>query len=169
MPTWVYNLRDRPHEVPLFPGEHLPRLHRGPRLVVDPAAPLEPSGEVTVSIIEGLFCGQRNEIPAVNVPNNGAIPLLPDDAVVEVPATADAQGVHAKQMQPLPELAAAFLRTQISIHRLLVEAFEQESRDALLQAMLLDPTTVSYRAAVDLIDLMCEKQAEVLPRLEWRT
>jgi hypothetical protein len=34
--------------------------------------------------------------------------------------------------------------------------------------LLLDPTTVSYRAAVDLIDLMCEKQAEVLPRLEWQ-
>ncbi len=35
-----------------------------------------------------------------------------------------------------------------------------------LQELLLDPATVSYRAAVDLIDLLCEKQAEVLPRLE---
>jgi alpha-galactosidase len=146
VPTWVYNLSDRPHEVP----------------------PLEPSGEVTVPIIEGLYCGCRNEVAAVNVPNRGAIPNLPDDAVVEVPATVDADGVHARRMQPLPELAAALLNTQISINRLLVQAFEQESRDALLQALLLDPTTVSYRAAVDLIDLMCEKQAEVLPRLEWQ-
>lgn len=61
----------------------------------------------------------------------------------------------------------ALLSTQISIHRLLVEAFEHQSRDALLQALLLDPTTVSYRAAVDLIDLMCEKQAEALPKLVW--
>ncbi len=168
LPTWVYTLADRPHEVPLFPEGHLPRLHTNPRLAVDPAAPLEPSGEVTVPIIEGLWCGCRHEIAAVNIPNRGAIPNLPDDAVVEVPATVDADGLRARQMEPLPELAAAFLRTQISIHRLLLEAFEHESRDALLQALLLDPTTVSYRAAVDLIDLMCEKQAEVLPRLEWQ-
>ncbi len=71
-------------------------------------------------------------------------------------------------MQPLPELAAALLNTQISIHRLLVDAFEQESRDILLRALLLDPTTVSYRAAVELIDLMCEKQTDALPRLEWK-
>ena len=168
VPTWVYNLSDRPHEVPLYPNERLPRLHTNPRLAVDPAAPLEPSGEVTVPIIEGLYCGCRHEIAAVNVPNGGAIPNLPADAVVEVPATADADGVNARRMQPLPELAAALLSTQISINRLLVEAFEHESRDALLQALLLDPTTVSYRAAVDLIDLLCEKQAEVLPRLEWQ-
>ncbi len=67
-----------------------------------------------------------------------------------------------------PNWRPPLLRPQISIHRLLVEAFEHGSRDALLQALLLDPTTVSYRAAVDLIDLMCEKQAEVLPRLEWQ-
>lgn len=168
LPTWLYNLSDRPHEVPLFPEGHLPRLNTNPRLAADPTAPLEPSGEVTAPIIEGLYCGCRREVAAVNVPNAGAIPNLPDDAVVEVPATVDADGMHSRQMQPLPELAAALLRTQISIHRLLVEAFEQESRDALLQAMLLDPATVSYRAAVDLIDLMCERQADVLPRLEWQ-
>jgi hypothetical protein len=78
----------------------------------------------------------------------------------------DADGLHARRMQPLPELAVALLNTQISIHRLLVEAYEHKSRNALLQALLLDPTTVSYRAAVALIDLMCDKQADVLPRLE---
>ena len=168
VPTWVYNLSDRPHEVPLFPDGPLPRLHTNPRMALDPAAPLEPSGEVTVPIIEGLFCGRRAEVAAVNVPNRGAIPNLPDDAVVEVPGVVDADGVHARQMEQLPELAAALLHTQVSINRLLVEAYEHGSRDALLQAVLLDPTTVSYRAAVDLIDLMCEKQAEALPRLEWQ-
>ncbi len=168
VPTWVYNLSDRPDEAPLFPEESLARLHSNPRHTLDPAVPLEPSGEAVAPIIEGLFCGCRHHLPAVNVPNEGAIPNLPEDAVVEVPATVDADGVHARQMQPLPELAAALLRTQVSIHRLLVEAFEHKSRDALLQALLLDPTTVSYRAAVDLIDLMYEKQGEVLPPLQWQ-
>ncbi len=167
IPTWVYNLSDRPHEVPLYPEGTLPRLHTNPRLSVDPAAPLKPSGEVTASIIEGLLCDSRSDVAAVNVRNAGAIPNLPDDAVVEVPASVDADGVHAKQMQPLPELAAALLNTQVSIHRLLVQSFEHRSRDALLQALLLDPTTVSYRAAVDLIDLMWEKQGEALPALKW--
>jgi alpha-galactosidase len=168
LPTWVYNLSDRPHEVPLFPEGPLPRLHTNPRLSADPAAPLEPSGEVTVPIIEGLYCGCQHEVAAANVINSGAIPNLPSDAVVEVPVTVDADGLHARRMQPLPELAVALLNTQISIHRLLVEAYEHKSRNALLQALLLDPTTVSYRAAVALIDLMCDKQADVLPRLEWQ-
>lgn len=168
MPTWIYNLSDQPHQTPLYPEGPLPRLRTNPRHTLDPAAPLEPSGEATVSIVEGLYCERPHELPAVNLRNAGAIPNLPEDAVVEVPATADASGLHARQMQPLPEMAAALLRTQISINRLLVEAFEHESRDALLQALLLDPTTVSYRAAVDLIDLMCEKQADILPRLEWQ-
>ena len=71
------------------------------------------------------------------------------------------------ETRPLPEGILALLRPQISINRLLCEAFEEGSRDKLLQALLLDPTTPSYRNAVHLIDEMFELQADVLPPLEW--
>lgn len=69
-------------------------------------------------------------------------------------------------MDPLPEAILALLRTQTSINRLLVDAFAARSRRPLLQALLLDPTTESYRQAVGLVNEMCRLQEEVLPRME---
>ena len=73
----------------------------------------------------------------------------------------------ALQLGPLPEAVAALLRTQVSINRILVEAFEERSRDKLLQALLLDPTTHSYRQSVELVERFFEVQGDVLPPLEW--
>jgi alpha-galactosidase len=128
-------------------------------------APLEASGELGVPIIEAIGLGKTRELAAVNVPNRGAIPGLPDDLVVEVPATADGDGVHARRMAPLPEAIGALIRTQASIHKLLVEAFAEGSRDKLLQAILLEPTVDSYRRAVAMMDEMLRLQADVLPPL----
>lgn len=95
--------------------------------------------------------------------NRGSIPNLPSDAVVELPATADRQGLHSWDMPALPEGIAAMLRLQASINKILVEAFEQRSRDLLLQALLLDPTTDSYRGAVMIMDRMLELQKDLIP------
>ena len=84
--------------------------------------PLEPSDELAIPIIESLACGEHRRLDAINVPNRGFIPNLPDEIVVEVPATSDGTGVHPKRMQPLPEPIAAVIRLQASINRLLVEA-----------------------------------------------
>ena len=50
--------------------------------------PLEPSGELAIPIIESLACGEHRRLDAINVPNRGFIPNLPDEMVVELPATA---------------------------------------------------------------------------------
>lgn len=128
-------------------------------------APLRPSGELAVPIMEAVNCGLRRELAAVNVPNRGAIPNLPDDMVVEVPAMADADGVRACRMQPLPEAIAAMLRLQGSINKLLVEAFAERSKAKLLQAILLEPTVHSYRNAVAMMEEMLRLQKDVLPEL----
>ena len=71
-------------------------------------------------------------------------------------------------MAPLPEGILGLLRTQTSINRLLVDAFESaSSRQTLLQPLLLDPTTHSYRAALHTIDEMFRLQQDVLPQMEW--
>ncbi|MBI4558164.1 MAG: alpha-galactosidase [Candidatus Hydrogenedentes bacterium] len=129
-------------------------------------APLKSSGELAVPIMESLSCGIRHHLAAVNVPNRGAIPNLPDDLVVEVPAEADAGGLHPHRMEPLPEAIAALIRVQASIHKLLVEAYAERSKDKLLQAMLLDPTVDSYRRAVECVDEMLRLQWELLPNFD---
>lgn len=128
-------------------------------------APLKPSGELATPIMEALSCGLPRELAAVNVPNRGYIPNLPEGLVVEVPARADARGLHPEQMAPLPEAIAALIRVQASIHQLLVEAFAERSKAKLLQALLLDPTVDSYRRAVALLEEMLKLQKDLLPPL----
>ena len=120
---------------------------------------------LTVPIMEGVACGVSHQIAAVNTMNEGSIPNLPSDMVVEVPAIADANGVQPMQMQPLPEAIAAMLRLQGSIQKLTVEAYAEGSKDKLLQALLLEPTVDSYRQAVGLVDEMLKLQAGLLPKL----
>lgn len=126
---------------------------------------LKPSGEVEVSIIEGMSCGASQRIDAVNVRNDGAIPNLPADMIVEVPADVDAGGVHPVRMEALPEGIVGLLRPYASIHKLLVEAYAEHSKNKLVQAVLLDPTCRSYRAAVDMVDEMIRLQKGILPPL----
>ena len=195
VPTWIYNLGDNPTNTPLFPDEPRDRARprreeraagaagaagvgaRGTGRGEEPTggrspapstdAGLAPSGELAVPLLEGILCGEERQLDAVNVPNAGYVPGLPDGTVVEVPATANRSGLHPITAPPLPEPILALLRTQTSINRLLVDAFRQRSRHTLLQALLLDPTTESYRQAVGLVNEMFRLQRDVLPEMGW--
>ena len=153
--------------MPLFPGSPLARVRDGVDAADGAAETLAPSGELAIPLLEGVLCGVDTTLDAVNVPNAGFVPGLPEGAVVEVPARADGRGLHPAVMSRLPEGILGLLRTQTTINRLLVEAFAEGSRRKLLQAMLLDPTTHSYRAAVHTINELCRLQGDVLPDLEW--
>ena len=94
-------------------------------------------GIEVVDIIESLI-ENRSEVFAVNVPNRGAIPNLPDDAIVEVSSVVDAYGVHPLQMPALPEPIAAHMRQHIAVEQLTAEAALTGSRRLALEAFLED-------------------------------
>ena len=166
VPPWIYSLEEGPTGVPLGHPTAEGRLRPGQRALVDPISPT-PSGELAIPLIEGLTCGVARRLDAVDIPNRECVPGLSEGAIVEVPAMVDDTGLAPLEIPELPEGILAMLRPQVSINRLLCEAFEEGSRDKLLQALLLDPTTPSYRNAVHLVDEMCELQKDVLPELEW--
>ncbi len=124
------------------------------------------SREITTLIMESICSNKKQWLEAVNVPNKGAIPNLPDDLVVELPAYCDGSGIQAISMEPIPEGIAATIRLHASIHQLLVEAYSEASKDKLLQAILIEPTVNSYRNAVDMCNEMLALQKEVLPSLK---
>lgn len=125
---------------------------------------VHPGGELAADIIADILCDRKRWEPAVNVPNTGRfVENLPEEAVVEVPAVVDASGVHPVSVGPLPEALAAYSRTQVSIQRLLVEAYRERSRNLLLQALLLDPVVDSVERAEAMLDTMLELQADYLP------
>jgi len=89
-------------------------------------------------IIEGLETG-RIYRGHFNVPNDGCITNLPDDAIVEVPGYVDRNGVGIPQVGDLPLGCAAVCNASITVQRLAVAAGVHGDVDLLKQAMMMDP------------------------------
>ena len=93
------------------------------------------------------------------------MPGIEQGAVVEVPAIVNANGLQPQKAEKLPEGILGILRTQVSINQLLIEAFAENSKNKLLQAILLEPTVHSYNNAVSCMNEMIAIQKEYLPEL----
>jgi alpha-galactosidase len=102
----------------------------------------------------------------VIAPNNGAIPNLPDNAIVEVNAQINAYGVRPIHAGPLPEALAAHLRHYVGFQQHVVKAALSGDRKAALHAFLLDPTTQAHLdldQTQALLDEMLEANRRYLP------
>jgi alpha-galactosidase len=89
-------------------------------------------------IIEGLETG-RVYRGHFNVENNGCISNLPDDAIIEVPAYVDGNGINIPKVGDLPLGCAAVCNASISVQRMAVEAAVSGNDMILRQAMMMDP------------------------------
>jgi len=162
---WHYGLESRPVTDPR-PG---PAFDPEPYLAGQPldARALRLSGEIAVPVICDIELNRRRRHDAVNVLNDqGYIANLPRTAVVEVPAYCDGDGVHPIAVGELPEAPAAYIRTQLSIQRLITKAYRTRSKNLLLQALLLDPVVNSILEAEKLLDEMLELQRDYLPEFD---
>jgi alpha-galactosidase len=122
------------------------------------------SGERAIPIIVGMLENTHQYELAVNVPNRTCISNLPEWAVVEIPATVDATGVHGVHVGPLPEPIAAMCRTQIAVQDRAIEAAVHGDRTAALQALLLDPVVGSISQAENVLAEMLEVHRAFLPQ-----
>ncbi len=122
----------------------------------------EVSHERVVPMIEGIVLNTGQRELAVNVMNAGYIKELPNDIAVEVPAIVDAGGVHPENVPTLPKGIAGLLRNQVAVHDLTAEAALTGSKQAALQALLVDPVVQSARAAEQTLDTILARQGEYL-------
>jgi alpha-galactosidase len=127
----------------------------GPVRLADLPMGDEDEGVEVVDIIESMIA-HRPHTYVVNVQNHGAIPNLPDDAVVEVSARIDAYGVRPVYAGPLPDALAALLRSYVALQRQMVRAALSGERDDVYRALLLDPTTQSI-LDLDQIGSLCDE------------
>ncbi len=79
-------------------------LYKDPTLDTKPKLLEERGGafysDAAAALVASLHAG-TNDVQVVNVRNDGAIPNLPDDAVVEVSARVDRDGAHPLPVDPL--------------------------------------------------------------------
>lgn len=132
-------------------------LYADPHVDTKPAA-LEKRGgayysEAAVDLIASLM-SNRGDTQVVNLVNNGAMPFLPADHVIEVPATVGSHGVTALPIEPLPADLAGLIGDVAGYERLALDAAINGGRDRVLRAMLAHPLVRQYDRAEKLTDLL---------------
>ena len=108
--------------------------------------------EQQVPIIDGLVNNNEGYFQ-VNVPNYGALPGVPDDVVVEVPALVNQKGIQPIRVDPLPEkiMYEQILPEWLDMERELL-AFKTGDRTMLLWNVLESQQTRSYDQAVGVLE-----------------
>ena len=119
-----------------------------------------------IPIIEGIVSNSGHAEMAVNMLNDGFIANLPDNVVVEVPATVDAKGIHGVKLGTIPTGFAGLLNNQIFVSELTVEAVLHKSKDLALQALLVDPVVDNVGAAERTLNSILSLQSEYLGYLK---
>ncbi len=122
--------------------------------------------ERVIQIICAILRNRNQFELALNLPNRGCIPGLPDWAVVEVPGLVSGSGVRGLSVPPLPPGITALLNQQIAVQDRAVEAAVHGDRQAALQALLLDPVVPSYAAAESILEDLLAAHAPFLPQFE---
>jgi 6-phospho-beta-glucosidase len=156
----------RAEQVMAIEGELL-ELYRDPALDTKPEL-LERRGgafysEAAAALIASLHAG-TGDVQVVDVRNDGALPDLPDDAVVEVPARIDAAGAHPLRLAPLAPELLGLVQQAKAYERLAVQAAVGGDRSVALKALLANPLVREYRVAAPLLDALLEASRPYLPR-----
>lgn len=132
-------------------------------LYADPAVDTKPDAlakrggafysEAAVDLIASLT-SDRGDTQVVNLRNNGSLPFLPDDHVIEVPATVGANGVTALPIDPLPDDIRGLVSHVAGYERLALDAAVHGGRERVVRAMLAHPLVGQYDRAEKLTDLL---------------
>lgn len=95
-----------------------------------------------------------------NILNHGSVENLPYDSCVEIPVVADENGYTRAYQGKLPTAAATLVAYTSSIENLVVEAWENKSKQMVYQAVSLDPLC-SAVLSLEEIKSMCDELFEV--------
>ena len=93
---------------------------------------------IVVPMLLSLMRSNR-DVLIVNTDNEGTIPWLPPDAIIEVPCVVSASGAHPLTVGPVPPDVQAFLVRNCAYEMLAVEAIVERSYDGALRALMLNP------------------------------
>jgi len=99
----------------------------------------------------------------VDVRNDGSLPGLPDDAVVEVPATIDRDGAHPLPQAPLVNEMDDLVRRVKAYERLTIRAARSGDRADALAALAANPLVGPYTDPQPLLDALLEAGRRHLP------
>jgi 6-phospho-beta-glucosidase len=118
--------------------------------------------EAAVALLASLVTDAGDQ-QVVNVRNAGTLPFLPDEAVIEVPATIGAGGAAPVPVAPLSPLMAGLVAHVSAYEELALDAALRGGRDRVAMALLAHPLIGQYDLADQLADKLVAENAAFLP------
>lgn len=128
------------------------------------------SNEYGASIVHAMETGEP-EIIHGNVDNTNLITNLPQGCCVEIPCLVDRNGVQPTYIGKLTTQLAALNRTNINVQELTVEGALTANKDAIYQAVMMDPLTSTMLTLPDIhamVTEMFEAQKDYLTGYKWK-
>lgn len=143
------------------------QMYADPGLTEKPALLMERGGayysEAAVDLIAALL-GENSQpsTQVVNLRNDGTLPFLPDDAVIEVPAVVGRSGVHATSVAPLEPVFAGLVSAVTAYEDLALDAALRGGRDRVFKALLAHPLVGQVDQANGLTDRLIAHNRDYL-------
>ncbi|NUW32054.1 6-phospho-beta-glucosidase [Nonomuraea sp. SMC257] len=143
-------------------------LYADPSVVTKPEE-LERRGgafysEAAVDLLAALLGGRDDGPPqVVNVRNGRTLPFLPEEAVVEVPASVTAAGAVPLPVRPVEPLYAGLIAHVSAYETLALEAALRGGADRVRDALLAHPLVGQDAVAEELTGLLLEANRAHLP------
>ncbi|HEV7908622.1 MAG TPA: 6-phospho-beta-glucosidase [Pseudonocardiaceae bacterium] len=147
-------------------------IYSDPSVVTKPEQLAQRGGayysEAAVQLVHALTGGAGAEQHVVNVRNGGTLPFLPDDAVIEVPATVDSNGAVPLPVRPVEPALSGLISHVTSYEYLALEAALHGGRDRVADALLAHPLVGQHAIADRLADELISENRDLLPWAEDR-
>ena len=106
----------------------------------------------------------RREVFIVNIPNAGAIPNLPAEAVIETEGVTDSTGVRGLTIGECPLALKGILEKRFAWQELVADAAVTGDRNLALQALMLDEMALPPDRSEDMLDELLEASKGLLPQ-----
>ncbi|MEV7011176.1 6-phospho-beta-glucosidase [Streptosporangium sp. NPDC051022] len=117
--------------------------------------------EAAVALIASLL-GDRGDVQVVNTRNNGTLPFLADDAVIEVPSKITKAGAAPLPVEPVEPLYAGLIAGVSAYEELALQAALYGGADRVRNALLAHPLVGQEAIAAELTTLLLEKNSGYL-------
>lgn len=119
--------------------------------------------EVAMSFVNAVHNNVDTEM-VVNVPNQGAIRFLPDNAVVEIPCLVNKRGMKPLNVAHVPEMCWGLIAAVKNYEQLAVEAAVEGDITKMKWALMAHPLIREYELVEKLVPELLEANKEYLPQ-----
>jgi 6-phospho-beta-glucosidase len=145
--------------------DELLALYADPSVDTKPDALMRRGGafysEAAIELLAAVF-SDTGSVRVVNARNDGTLPFLPDDHVIEVPAHVSAAGVAPLAVATLAPDIAGLVSAVAGYERLALDAAVHGGRDRVVRALRAHPLVLQHDRAERLTDLLIAHNKEFL-------